>query len=879
LFDLSHNYSIYNVTDLTPGSHLCCIYETEEEHHSLLTQYLSQGLLKNEKVIYIVANHTAKTILGYLEEEKIKVEHYLSTGQLSILEVCDAYMRDGAFDPDSMIALLKSETKKAVEEGYSGLRVTGEMTWTLQGFPGSERLMEYEDKLNSFFPESMCIAICQYDRRCFSPEILLDIIRTHPVVVIGTEVCDNIYYLSPYGKIESGVNGATLNFWIKNILERKRAEQSARDNELRYRELVENINELIYTTSEDGVITYMNSAVFPLFGYNQSEVIGRPFTDFIYSEDLPRIAEMFRKVISGNLQPSEYRIMSKSGDIHWIRTFSRLILKGNDIVGIQGLAIDITPQKKAEELLRKSEEKYRTYMENAPGGLFIVDSNGRYVEVNKAACLMTGYSQKELLSMSIRELSSPESPPETLASFNILKETGRVKTDVILRKKDGNDLHFYLEAVAISEDRFMAFCSDITYRKLMETALEEERNLLAQRVEERTRDLSLANEELVKQSRFKDEFLTNMSHELRTPLTVILGITEVLQDSVYGNLNEKQHNRMKLIEENGRNLLKLINDILTIAKINAGKLEVDIQTVHVQTFCQTCLQIIMQEAIKKGIKVSLKLDDGIRIIKTDAQHLRQILTSLLSNAVKFTPEGGEIGLDVVGSVNQHIIHFIVWDTGVGISKEDMEILFKPFIQLDGSFSRQYAGIGLGLTLATKMTQLLGGTISVESEVGKGSRFIVSFPWQGNMDETEKSGSNTLIEEQTTEQALILIADDNEGIVSVISDYLLFVGYGVVVAWNGSEAIKLAGEMRPDVILMDIQMPGMDGLEAIRRIRTNENLVNTSVIIHTGLAESSHGKKYLGVGANSFICKPTNMDELVRIIKAQLGKSGEKEINL
>jgi len=209
------------IADLKPGDHLCCIYETEEEHRAVLTPFLRQGLERGEKVIYIADERIAEAVLDYLRDDGLDPQPYLERGQLIILTRDDAYLRDGFFDPDGMIALLREETERALAEGYAALRVTGEMTWALRGLPGSGRLIDYEAKLNEFFPGSRCLAICQYDRRRFPPDVLLEVLRTHPVVMIGTEVYDNFYYKPP----ESAA--AELERWIENLRRGRWSEERA----------------------------------------------------------------------------------------------------------------------------------------------------------------------------------------------------------------------------------------------------------------------------------------------------------------------------------------------------------------------------------------------------------------------------------------------------------------------------------------------------------------------------------------------------------------------------------------------------------------------------------------------------------------------------
>ncbi len=220
---MAGEHDVKDIADLRPGDHLCSIYNDEEEHRALLTPYLRYGLEKNEKVLYIVDAHTAEEILGYLEEEGMDTRPYLDSGQLAVLTVDDAYIKGGVFDPDGMIRLLTGETELAISRGYAALRVTGEMTWALKGLPGSERLIEYEAKLNHFFPGSACLSICQYDRRRFGPEVLLDVLATHPIAVVGIDIYD---YIPPHEYLGNKLPESTLDHWIANLSARKRVEQA-----------------------------------------------------------------------------------------------------------------------------------------------------------------------------------------------------------------------------------------------------------------------------------------------------------------------------------------------------------------------------------------------------------------------------------------------------------------------------------------------------------------------------------------------------------------------------------------------------------------------------------------------------------------------------
>ncbi|MCB0163343.1 MAG: GAF domain-containing protein [Anaerolineae bacterium] len=418
---------------------------------------------------------------------------------------------------------------------------------------------------------------------------------------------------------------------------------------------------------------------------------------------------------------------------------------------------------------------------------------------------------------------------------------------------------------------------EITERKQAQEALEAERASLAYRIEARTSELQVANAELARASRLKDEFLASMSHELRTPLNAILGMAEVLQDQVYGPLTPKQMKTTQTIEHSGRHLLSLINDILDLSKIGAGKLSLNPHPVVIKNVCETSLQFVKQMAHTSQIKLVANYDDQAETLSADELRLKQILVNLLSNAVKFTPEGGRVGLEVNGDPANQVVTFTVWDTGIGISEEDLSKLFQPFVQLDSRLSRAYSGTGLGLSLVYRLTEMHGGSITVESEIGQGSRFTVSLPWQLSTDKKAKLQPDNPIQNGYSEpnvfqrqlKPLVLLAEDNEANIQMIFDYLTVTDHQVVVARNGFEATQQAREKRPDIILMDIQMPEMDGLEAIRQLRTDPCLATTPIIALTALAMPGDKERCLAAGATDYLSKPISLKQLINVINSQI----------
>jgi signal transduction histidine kinase len=265
-------------------------------------------------------------------------------------------------------------------------------------------------------------------------------------------------------------------------------------------------------------------------------------------------------------------------------------------------------------------------------------------------------------------------------------------------------------------------------RREAELALRTLNEELEARVRERTRLLDEANQSLAEAARHKDEFLANMSHELRTPLTGILSFIEVLQQGVYGPLNERQLRALQMVDDSSRHLLQLINDLLDIARVEAGTFELELSDVDLADLARASMHVIAPLAAAKDQRTSFEIHPTPLILYADQRRLKQILINLLSNAVKFTPVQGAFGLEIAGNRQRGTVAFTVWDTGIGIAPEQQTRLFKPFVQLDSSLNRKYAGTGLGLALVRRLAELHGGHVALASEPGAGSRFTVTLPW-------------------------------------------------------------------------------------------------------------------------------------------------------
>ena len=435
--------------------------------------------------------------------------------------------------------------------------------------------------------------------------------------------------------------------------------------------------------------------------------------------------------------------------------------------------------------------------------------------------------------------------------------------------------------------------------------------LLAQRLRASSEEIVIKNRQLEEASSMKSEFLANMSHELRTPLNAIIGFSEVMRDGLLGELAPQQKEYITDIFTSGTHLLSLINDILDLSKVEAGKMSLELESVQLNALVQSSLQVVREKAIAHRIRLLTELTgianpleagvgggaDAQGDIWLDERKAKQILYNLLSNAVKFTPDGGEVhimarqvGADAVSNPRfEHYLELSVRDTGIGISVADQARLFQPFIQIDSTLARRYAGTGLGLVMVKRLTELHGGAVGLRSELGKGSTFTVWLPWRTQADApmveappapalvpTALAATAAAVRPEGSAQPLALVVEDDDSAAELLRLQLEGTGFRVVRTAAADAALELAAIEVPDLLTLDIHLPGMDGWEFLERFKQQERFAGVPVVIVSIVADKGRG---LSLGASQVLQKPVSREEFSRALAAigfSVGPDTEKQ---
>ena len=543
------------------------------------------------------------------------------------------------------------------------------------------------------------------------------------------------------------------------------------------------------------------------------------------------------------------------------------------VTGVVHVALNISDRKNAESALKESERLLATIINFLPDATLVIDKEGRVISWNQAMEKMTGVKAEQILGKGNYEHALPfygERRPilvdEVLGSDQIKRrydkmekqEDGTLLAEISIPNLRGNEVHLLGSASALYDSNGNYWGAIESIRDISERKRAEQ-------------DLQRSKEKAESAARVKSEFLANMSHEIRTPMNAVIGMTDLMLDE---NLTESQRECIEIIRNSGDTLLAIISNILDFTKIEAEMIELERQPFELHDCLKLSLEMVAVDANRKGLDTEYTFKDHVpKVVLGDPIRINQILINLLNNAVKFT-EKGKITVSVSGKAiegGNYEIHFAVKDTGIGIPKDKMGRLFQSFSQVDASMARRYGGTGLGLAISKRLAELMGGMMWVESEVGKGSTFHFTIHVEPTLCDPIKIGTHNTrpmldLKEGLDHALRILLAEDNAVNQIVTQRMLNKLGYKADVAANGIEVLLVMERLHYDVVLMDVQMPEMDGLEATQAICQRWPKGERPVIIAmTASALKGDREMCLAAGMDGYVSKPVK----IAMLKAAL----------
>ncbi len=658
---------------------------------------------------------------------------------------------------------------------------------------------------------------------------------------------------------------------VEDITVQKQVEKELIESKELFRVVFQNSAAAITVTDKNERIIAWNPFAEQILEMTKEDLFNKPVKDLYSPEEWRRIRSLnIRK--KGMRSDLEAQVLKKDGTPLDVST-SISVLKDADgnVTGSIGIMSDISNQKKTVKQLKDSEEKFRAILDNSPAAIMLTNANEQIVSWNTFTEVILGMTEKELYLKKVSSLY-PEKEWRKIRAANIRKTGSKQHMETKVLKKDGSTLDVDL-SVNILMDASGKIVGSVG---VLQDVTEQNR------IKKMLIQAKLAAEEA---SSSKSLFLANMSHELRTPMNTIMGMIDLTIDTP---LDEEQKDNLVVAKDAAENLLNLINDILDLSRVEAGKITLESIEFHLSNVIKNVCKGLSVLAQKKELNLLWNMDDKIpELLEGDPGRLRQILINLINNAIKFTHKGSitvDVALEKDLPNDECCVRFSVKDEGIGIPEDKVETVFETFSQADDSHNRRYGGTGLGLAICKKLVEMKGGRVWAESEVGKGSTFIFTAVYKKSKNKKKEEAASTVEAagqksgESVVKDLRILLAEDNLVNQKMTVRLLEKRGWTVKAADNGQIVLDILNKEDFDLILMDAQMPVLDGLEATKIIRDEEKQTgkHIPIIALTAAAMEEDKKRCYAAGMDEYTTKPINMKKLYETIETIVIKGCKNE---